>query len=126
MYFQDKFVETTQDLRARAASLGKAALIAARERAGLAANRVEMRVAVLKTSLSTLGVAGRELEKVARRHGSKFLKQNVTIAQAARKDVTTLARSTIETFAKRAAPAKAKTRKSVARKTTSRVRAKAA
>lgn len=126
MYFQDKIFETTQELRARAATLGKAALITARERAGRAASRVEKRVGALKTSLATLGVAGRELEKVARRHGAKFVKQNATIAQAARKDVTSLALSTFGAIAKRTPAAKVKTRKSVARKTASRARAKAA
>jgi hypothetical protein len=127
MNFQDKIFETTQELRARAATLGKAALITARERAGLAASRVEKRVGALKTSLTTLGVAGRELEKVARRHGATFVKQNATIAQAARKDVTSLAVSTFDAIAKRATTkAKTKTRKPVARKAVSRVRAKAA
>ncbi len=126
MYFQDKFFETTQALRDRAATLGKAALITARERAGLAASRVEKRVGALKSSLTTLGVAGRELEKVARRHGATFVKQNATIAQAARKDVTSLAVSAFNAIAKPAGTAKPKTRKSAARKTASRIRAKAA
>jgi hypothetical protein len=126
MYFQDKFFEATQALRDRAATLSKAALITARERAGLAASRVEKRIGTLKSSLSTLGVAGRELEKVARRHGATFVKQNATIAQSARKDVTSLAVSAFKAIAKPAATAKPKTRKSVARKTASRVRAKAA
>jgi hypothetical protein len=126
MYFQDKIVETTQELRARAAALGKAALITARERAGLAASRVETKVGALKSSLATLGVAGRQLEKVARRHGATFVKQNATIANAARKEVTSLALTTFDAIAKRGAKAKTKTRKPVARKPASRVRAKAA
>jgi hypothetical protein len=76
--------------------------------------------------LTTLGVAGRELEKVARRHGATFVKQNATIAQAARKDVTSLAVSAFNAIAKPAATARPKARKSVARKTASRIRAKAA
>ena len=126
MDFQDKIIEGTQVLRARAATLGKAALIVARERAGIAANRVEKRVGALKSSLTTLGVAGRELEKVARRHGAQFVKQNATIAQAARKDVTSLALSAFDAIAnKRVASVAKKARKPV-RKTTSRARAKAA
>jgi hypothetical protein len=126
MYFQDKIIETTQELRARAATLGKAALITARERAGLAASRVETRVGALKSSLAKLGVAGRELEKVARRHGATFVKQNATIAMAARKDVTSLALTTFDAIAKRGSKPKTKTRKTVARKPASRARAKAA
>jgi hypothetical protein len=130
MNFQEKLFETTQDLRTRAATLGKAALMTARDRAAVAASRVEKRVGALKTSLTTLGVAGRQLEKVARRHGAKFVKQNATIAQAASKEVTSLALTTFDAIAKRGAAAK-KTRKPVARKSvrksTSRARvAKAA
>jgi hypothetical protein len=132
MYFQDKLIESTQELRARAATLGKAALVSARERAGVAVSRVEKRVVALKSSLITLGVAGRELEKVARRHGATFVKQNATIAQAARKDVTSLALSAFDAIAKKRAATVAKqtrkpvARKSAARKTASRSRAKAA
>jgi hypothetical protein len=125
MNFQEKLFENP--VMARAATLGKAALLTARERAAVAASRVEKRVGALKTSLTTLGVAGRELEKVARRHGAKFVKQNATIAQAARKDVTSLALTTFDAIAKRGAPTKKKASKPVARKSTSRARvAKAA
>jgi hypothetical protein len=105
MNFQEKMFEATQDLRARAATLAQSALITARERATVAARRVEKRVGALKISLTTLGVAGRELEKVARRHGSRFVKENATIAQAARKDVTSLALTTFDAIAKRATSA---------------------
>lgn len=131
MNFQEKLFEATQDLRARAAMLARTALITAREGVEIAARRVEKRAGVLKTSLSTLGVAGRELEKVARRHGTTFVKQNATIAQAARKDVTTLAITTFDALAKRGAVVSTKRGKkpsrAVARKTTARARvAKAA
>ena len=131
MNFQEKLFETTQDLRTRAATLGKAALLTARDRAAVAASRVEKRVGALKTSLTTLTVAGRALEKVARRHGAQFVKQNATIAQAARKDVTSLALTTFDAFAKRGAATKnarkPAARKPAARKSASRARvAKAA
>lgn len=127
MNFQEKMFEATQGLRTRAATLGKAAVINARERATVAARRVEKRIGALKISLTTLGVAGRELEKVARRHGAKFVKQNATIAQSARKDVTSLALTTFDAISKRAAPTKKKVRKPVAHKSASRARvAKAA
>ena len=119
MNFQEKLFETTQDLRTRAATIGKAALMTARDRAAVAASRVEKRMGALKTSLTTLGVAGRQLEKVARRHGAQFVKQNATIAQAASKDVTSLALTTIDAIAKRA-PATKKARKPVARKAAAR------
>ena len=120
MNFQEKMFEVTQALRARAATLGKAALLTARERAPIAASRVEKRVGALKTSLTTLGVAGREFEKVARRHGLKFVKQNATIAQAARKDVTSLALTTLDAIAKRGTATKKTARKPVARKPVAR------
>jgi hypothetical protein len=126
MNFQEKLFEATQALRARAATLAQAALITARERATVTARRVEKRVGAVKISLTTLGVARRELEKVARRHGAKFVKQNATLAQAARNDVATLALTTLDAFAKRNVVAKKKTRKP-ARKTVARARvAKAA
>ena len=126
MDFQTKIIESTQALRARAAVLGKSALITARERAGIAVIRVEQRVGALKSSLTTLGVAGRELEKVARRHGARFVKQNATIAQAARKDVTSLALSAFDAIAKKRVATVTKKARKPARKTAARTRAKAA
>jgi hypothetical protein len=126
MDFQDKIIESTQALRAQAATLGKAALVTARERAGVAVGRVEKQVGALKSSLATLGVAGRELEKVARRHGAQFVKQNATIASAARKDVTSLALSAFDAIAKKRVATVAKKARKPARKTASRARAKAA
>jgi hypothetical protein len=130
MNLQDRILESTAQLRARALTLGQAALITARERAGIAASRVEKRVGTLKSSLTTLGIAGRELEKVARRHGAKFVKENATLVQAARKDVTSLAQSTFDAIAKRSATGTKQTRKPAAskpaRKTATRTRAKAA
>jgi hypothetical protein len=117
MNFQEKVLEATADLRSRAAVLASAALKTAQARAGAAAKRVEG----LKGSLATLNAAGRELNKVARHHAARFVKENSTIATAAGKDVSSLARGTIATLAKR--PATKKARKPVARK---RVRAKSA
>ena len=117
MNFQEKVLEATADLRSRAALLADEALKTARTRAGIAAKRVE----VLKGSLATLTVASREFNKVARRHAVRFVKENSTLAVAAGKDVSALARSTFATLAKR--PASQKVRKTSARK---RTRAKAA
>ncbi len=83
MNFQEKMFETTADLRGRAAAL--------------AAKRVE----ALKGSLTALTVAGRELNKVARRHAVRFVKENSSLAIDAGKDVSALARSTYATLAKR-------------------------
>jgi hypothetical protein len=110
MNFQEKLLETTADLRSRAAVLAGAALKTARARAGVAAKRVEL----LKGSLATLNVASREFNKVARRHAARFIKENSTIATAAGKDVSSLARTTFATLAKR--PAANKARKPAARK----------
>ena len=110
MNFQEKLFETTADLRARAGALANEALATARARAEIAAKRV----VVLKSSLATLTVAGRELNKVARRHAARFLKENSTIAVDAGKDVSALARSTYATLSKRAAAAPRTARKAPA------------
>ena len=76
MNFQEKMFETTADLRARAAALANVAVTTARARAQVAAKRVD----ALKGSFAALTVAGRELNKVARRHAVRFVKENSTIA----------------------------------------------
>lgn len=100
MNFQEKMFETTAGLRA------------------LAAKRVQ----VLKGSLATLTVAGRELNKVARRHAVRFVKENSSIAVEAGRDVSALAQTTYTSLVKRPKAAskggKTATRKSsTARKT---------
>jgi hypothetical protein len=95
MNFQEKMFETTAGLRTRAATL--------------AAKRVES----LKGSITALTVAGREFNKVARRHVVRFVKQNSSLAADAGKDVSALARSTYATLANRA-PIKRTTRKAPA------------
>ena len=120
MNFQEKLFETTADFRSRAAALATVAVAAARARAQVAAKRVEG----LKGTFEVLSVAGREFNKVARRHVGRFVKENSTIAAAAGKDVSSLARSTYSTLAARRGNAKPKARKpSAVRK---RVKAKAA
>lgn len=113
MKFQEKVLEATADLRSRAALLADEAVKTARLRAGVAAKRVEG----LKGSFATLTTASRELNKVARRHAAKFVKENSTIAVAAGKDVSALARTTFATLAKR--PVAKKARKPAARKRSS-------
>lgn len=79
MNFQEKMFETTAGLRT------------------LAAKRVQ----VLKGSLATLSVAGRELNKVARRHAVRFVKENSSIAVEAGRDVSALAQTTYTSLVKR-------------------------
>ncbi|MEO8062761.1 MAG: hypothetical protein ABI821_08425 [Pseudomonadota bacterium] len=119
MNFQEKMLEATADLRNRAALLADQALKTARARAGVAAKHVEG----LKGSLAKLTVASREFNKVARRHAARFVKENSTLAVAAGKDVSALARTTFSTLAKR--PVARQARKPVARKPVARKRAKA-
>ena len=107
MNFQEKLFESTAELRSRAATLACGALTTARARAEVAAKRVE----ALKGTFGTLTIAGREFNKVARRHAARFVKENSTIAAEAGKDVSALARTTYATLAKRG-QAKPKVRKS--------------
>jgi pyridoxine 5'-phosphate synthase PdxJ len=101
MNFQEKLIEAAAELRTRANHFADAALNTARARSGVTAKRVEL----LKGSFAALTVAGRELNKVARRHAVRFVKENATIATAAGKDVSALARSTYAALAKRGAVA---------------------
>lgn len=117
MNFQEKLFESTADLRTRAAALANVAVATARARAQIAAKRVD----ALKGSFEALTVAGRELNKVARRHAVRFVKENSTIAVEAGKDVSALARTTYATLAKRpAAPRKARKTTVTSRKRTAR------
>ena len=117
MNFQEKILEATADWRARATAIATAALNEAKVQATTANQRMNQ----LKGSIAVLGTAGRELNEVARRHGARFLKQNSTLATAASKDISQLARDTYTTLTRKPAPSKA--RRSPARK---RARAKAA
>jgi hypothetical protein len=119
MNFQEKIAETSSDLRARATRLASAALDVARARADIAAKRVD----ILKTSFAALSLAGRELNKVARRHGSRFVKENSAIAVAASKDLGAFARTTYASLAGRKATTKPRKRATATRK---RATAKAA
>jgi len=120
--FQEKIVEASSDLRARATRFTTAALDVARARADIAAKRMD----VLKTSLAALSLAGRELNKVAQRHASRFVKENSAIAAAAGKDVGALARSTYASLAGRKSATKTKARKPRATATRKRTSARAA
>lgn len=88
MNTQSKVIETVADFRARTAS---------------AAKHVES----LKVSLASLRLAGREFGKVARRHATRFVTENLTLARDAGKDVTALARATYSNLAKQDAGARA-------------------
>jgi len=119
MNFQEKMFDTTEDLRARAASFASAAITTARSGARVAAKRAEG----LKGSLAKLTLAGRELNKVARRHAARFVTVNSSIAADAGKDVSALARTTFATLVKRGAAPKKASKAPAARK---RAAAKAA
>ena len=114
MNFQEKMFESTAELRARATTIGAEAIARARVRAKLAAKRVES----LKGSFTALTVAGRELNKVARRHAVRFVKENASLAAAAGKDVSALARSTYATLAKPTSLKRATRKSPAARKRT--------
>jgi hypothetical protein len=118
MNFQDKMLETTADLRKRAAALATVAVKTARARAEIAAKRVE----TLKGPLAKLTQAGRELNKVARRHAVRFVKENSSIAVEAGKDVSALARTTYASLAKRPVAPKPTARKTTAQRKRSAAR----
>lgn len=120
MNIPSQVIESTADLRARAAALADSAVT--RARALLTSKRADS----VKASLTALQLAGREFNKVARRHASRFVKENSVIARDAGKEVTALARSTYTSLAKQVASPAAKTaRKTTARKRTSGTRRRA-
>jgi hypothetical protein len=102
MNFHDKVFETTADFRARAVALSHTAIDGVR----VCASAASSRVAVLRSSLSALRVAGRELNKVTRRHVSRLVKQNSSIARNAGKEFSALARATLQQLSQDAAPAR--------------------
>lgn len=114
MTFQEKLFETTADLRTRAAALANVAVTTARTRAQITAQRFE-----------ALTVAGREFNKVARRHAIRFVKENSSIAADAGREVSALARTTYTRMLNRPASARKTARTGATRKrtTTRKVRA---
>jgi hypothetical protein len=87
MNLQEKMIETTAEFRVRAAALASAAVETARD-----------------------------LDKVARRHGGRFIVENRAIALEAGKDLGLLFRSTFASFTNREANSRAPRKKTVARK----------
>ena len=119
MNFQQKLFETSAELRDRAQAFAISAMGNARVQADAAAKRVEK----LKGSMAVLNMAGREFNKVARRHAIRFVKQNSTLAAQVRDDVSALALSTFASLSKSAAankPRKPATARKRARKTAAR------
>jgi hypothetical protein len=104
MNFQEKLFEATAQLRTRAEALAQAAVDTTRSRADIAARRVDG----LRKSLAVLNDAGRQFNQVARRHASRFVKQNSPLVAAVRKDVSQLARTTFTSLTQRAAVKKAR------------------
>jgi hypothetical protein len=108
MNLQEKMLEASTELRARAAAFAASALQSARRRA-----RLTKRLEELQKSITVLAGARRAFGKVARRHVSQFVKQNSTIASAVSKDVAGLARSTYASLSRRQ-PATRKARRAPA------------
>jgi hypothetical protein len=102
MNFQEKLLEVSSELRARAAAFAYTTLDTARARADASGKHAEK----LKHSFATLTLAGRELNRVAQRHASRFVKENSAIAKAAGKEVGTLARSTFASLTRGESPSK--------------------
>jgi hypothetical protein len=116
MNFQQRLMEATSVLAARASALATTALDAVRVR-GVSAKRVD----AVKGSLGALGVAGREFHRVARRHAARFVKENSALARSAGSEFGTIARATYASLARTRQPAKArKPRAAAARRRTSR------
>lgn len=107
MNFQQKLFETSAQLRARAAHILGAALASAREQAEAAAERAEK----LRQPVTIIGQAGREIGKVARRHATRFVRQNANLASKVRDDVGTIARKTLNSLRNEARPRKPAVRK---------------
>ena len=123
MNFQEKMLEVATELRARSNALANLAIKTARERTQEATKVAAQRTAALQGSLATLRVSGRAFDQVVRRHAARFVKENITIARAASKDVSALARDTYASFAKSGAKKPtAPTRKSAASRKRARTR----
>jgi hypothetical protein len=102
MNLQEKLFESAAQLRARAGLIASAAL----------APRVE----VLKKSFAVLQLAGKDLNRVARRHVTRFVNENRTIAVDAGKDVAAVARSTYASLNGRGTARQGAPRKAVVRR----------
>jgi hypothetical protein len=110
MNFQEKLFENATYLRTRAAALAATAIATSRARAKVAVNRIDG----LKGTFGVVTLAGRELNQVARRHATSFLRKNAAIAADARKDVSTLVRKTYSSLHATPTAVKAKRRKAPA------------
>jgi hypothetical protein len=106
MNFQERLIEATSVLATRAGAFATTALDAVRERADGSVKRLD----AVKGSLGALGIAGRELRRVARRHASRFVKQNSALAKAAGSEFGTIARATYASLARARQPAKSAAR----------------
>jgi hypothetical protein len=111
MNLQYKVFESAAVLAERAAALANATAAKVRERAIKAGDK-----AGLSKTLAQLKVAGGELQKIAFQHGTRFVKENASIAQAAGKDLTDLTRSVYSQFAQKQKPARQGRKPASARK----------
>ena len=103
MNFQEKVLETT-------AICGPALPPSQRDSTLRRARRASQRL------ICRPQVAGRELNKVARRHASRFVNENSSIARDAGKDVSALARATYASWQARRGPTQKARKPPAARK----------
>jgi predicted amidohydrolase YtcJ len=116
MIFQQTFTEGSSMVRTRAAAFFTAAFESAYSRLTASAKRA----GGFQAAISSFTVASRALNKVARRHALRLVKENSAIARAAGKDIGTIARTTVASLTRKKAPApgrkpriaKARTRRS--------------
>lgn len=94
MNLKEKVMEASANLRERAAVFVEATAKATRAQTDAAAGQM----AALRKSLVVLDAARLELNKLARRHASRIVKQNSPLFSAVRRDVSELAHSTYQTL----------------------------
>jgi hypothetical protein len=120
MILQRFLLDTSTALRAHASAFATSALDLARAQAQDASPRVK----AVKQSIATLSVASRELNRMAKRHAARLVKENSAIAVSAGRDLSALARSTYSTLTGRKPRRPARTKRVAA--TRKRASAKAA
>ncbi len=115
MKFQEEVIESAAIFTQKAAEIATAVARRARAKAARVAQDVD-----LNQKLVEIRATGVTLGKIAREHGTRFVRQNAAIASSARKDLGELARSAFANFARTEKPAprarKSATRKRPARK----------
>jgi hypothetical protein len=108
MNIQAKVFESAVVLADKATSLATFAAETLRERTLKLTDKAD-----LKGAVAHLRTASGELHKIARQHGSRLVKQNASIAQAAGRDLRDLGRSVFANLAAPTKPAPRAARKTV-------------